>query len=380
MKIIKYYFFIIVNIVITLEQKASNNTEKNDSDNKNKVNNNNNKSKKIKTFLLHIALIIVFIILLYIIIKIFVKCCKKKFAMQKLFEGFSDNKLLKVETIDHVNYVYGFNYVIDFLLNKIFISCKFKQKKNELKNCGNCSICLNGFDLSDKIFITACNHVFHNNCMKEYLALIIKDINPDEEIENFHDYFHCPNCKEYLFTNRSFLEQNRKNDNIEEIECKNDSKNHEQKLKDFKNGDFIIISQKPRKNNINKINNFISTEGSSIRNLSELAKNGKKNKVIKKKKKQMFKKGKNNENVNSNNGNENKNKIIDSKNSQVVDIENNNDIQSNMNLKDNIELQKKTNNDNKKPLKQIIINNIESTKIINKSNINENKNKVNDNN
>ena len=374
MKIVAYYFIIIANIIITLEQKASNNLQKIDSENKNKNNNKDNKSKKIKKFLFHIALIIIFIILLYIVIKIFVKCCKKKFAMQKLFEGFSDNKLLKVEAIDHVNYVYGFNYVIDFLFNKIFISSKFKQKKNELKNCGNCSICLNGFDLSDKIFITACNHVFHNNCMKEYLALIIKDINPDEEIENFHDYFHCPNCKEYLFINRIFLEQNRKNENIEEIECKNDSKNNEHKIKEFKNRDLIIISQKPRKTNINKINNFISTEGSSIRNLSELAKNGKKAKIVKKKKRPIFQKGKN-EIIKSSDKNENKNENINTKNIQVVDIQSNNDIQSNMNLKDNIEFQKNTNNDNKKTLKQNMNNNIESSKTSNKSNIDENKSK-----
>ena len=378
MKIIIYYYLIIVNIFITLEQKASSNLQKNDPENKDKDNNNDSKSKKIKAFLLHIGLIIAFIILLYIIIKIFVKCCKKNFAMQKLFEGFSNTKLLKVEAIDHVNYVYGFNYVMDFLLNKIFISCKFKQKKNNLKNCGNCSICLNGFDLSDKIFITACNHIFHKNCMKDYLALIIKDINPDEEIQNFHDYFQCPNCKEYLFTNRDFLEQNRKKENIEEIECNNYNKNNEHKLKDLKNGDLIIISQKPRKNNINNINNFISTEGSSIRNLSELAKNGKKSREIKKKKKQILKKGKNKEIVNSSNENENKNELISTKNNQAVDIENNNGIQSNMKLKDNIELQKNTNNDNKKPLKNN--NNIENSIVINKSNISENKNKDNDNN
>ena len=81
MKILTHSFITIINIIITLEQKASNNIEKKDSENKNKVNSNEDKSKKIKTFLLHIALIIGFIILLYIIIKIFVKCCKKKFAM-----------------------------------------------------------------------------------------------------------------------------------------------------------------------------------------------------------------------------------------------------------------------------------------------------------
>lgn len=378
MKIILYFYIIFVNIIITLEQ-ASNNLQKNDSENKNNDNNGNNKSKKIKIFFLHIALIIVFIIFLYIIIKICVKCCKKKFAFQKLFEGFSDCKLLKVETIDHVNYVYGFNYVIDFLLNKIFIPCKFKQKKNQLKNCGNCSICLNGFQLSDKIFITACNHVFHDNCMKDFLALIIKEINPDEEIENFHDLFQCPNCKEYLFTNRNFLEQNRKSDNIEEIECNNNSKNNEHKLKDLKNGDLIIISQKPRKNNSKILNNFISTEGSSIRNLSELAK--KKPKVIKKKEKQISKKGKKIESVNSNNENENKNGNKSTNNNQVVDIENSNDIQSNMNLKDNIKYQNDTNNDNKKSLKQIVNNNnIENSKVFNKPNINDKKNKDNVNN
>ena len=313
MKNVINYYIIIVNILITIEQKNTNNFNKNESGNTNNDNNtNNHKSKNIKSFILYICFIVIFILLVYIIVKICVKCFKKKYAYKKLLEDFINNKLIKEDLIDQVKYVYGFNYVISFLKEIIFISCKYKQKYNELKNCGNCSICLNGFELNDKIFITACNHVYHNKCMVDYLDLITKEIDPNEkEIQNFHNYFKCPNCKEFLYINRNYVEKK----DISEINCENQN--------NVKNVEIIISSHKTRQNPKNI--NIINTESSSVRNLKKFYKN-------KKNKKPLFKKGINNKNENINNNVENKNELINSNNTS--------NIQSNMQLKENLEIQK----------------------------------------
>ena len=321
-----FFFIVIANFLITNGQKEKNNN-KNESSNINDDDKKyDNKSKNIRTFILYISFIIIFIILVYILVKLFVKCFKKKFAFKKLFEGFMDDKLIKEEIIDQVKYVYGFNYIISFLKDIIFISCKYKEKYEELKNCGNCSICLNGFDLNDKIFITACNHVYHNKCMVDYLNLITKEINPTEkEIQNFHNYFKCPNCKEYLFANRNFLEKTK----IPEINIDNQNKI------DIKN-DLIVVSHKSRQNVKN--NNIISTESSSIRNL--------KKKFYKKKKRDKKSIFRNVENIKNNVGN--KNEIISSIKS-TMDQDNNN-IQSNMKLKETFQVQKVNQMEKEKPV------------------------------
>lgn len=321
-----FFFIVIANFLITNGQKEKNNN-KNESSNINDDDKKyDNKSKNIRTFILYISFIIIFIILVYILVKLFVKCFKKKFAFKKLFEGFMDDKLIKEEIIDQVKYVYGFNYIISFLKDIIFISCKYKEKYEELKNCGNCSICLNGFDLNDKIFITACNHVYHNKCMVDYLNLITKEINPTEkEIQNFHNYFKCPNCKEYLFANRNFLEKTK----IPEINIDNQNKI------DIKN-DLIVVSHKSRQNVKN--NNIISTESSSIRNL--------KKKFYKKKKRDKKPIFRNVENIKNNVGN--KNEIISSIKS-TMDQDNNN-IQSNMKLKETFQVQKVNQMEKEKPV------------------------------
>ena len=296
-----FYLLLFINIYITFEQNENN--KKNDDSNE------KNKSKKLKIFLLQMGSIVLFIILIYLIIKLFVRLCKKRFAFNRLLEEFSKNKLLSERAIDQIKYVYGFDYVISFLKEKIFISCKFNNKNNILKNCGNCSICLGPFSLDEKIFITPCNHVYHDKCMTDYLNLILKDTNFNEnEIENFHNYFQCPNCKEFLFTNRSFLIPKK-----EENSTDNNKENNNEEHK--KGGDIFMVSTKSKPN----INNFISTEASSKRNLSRMAK---------KPKKHIHKKGQNRENINKK---ENNNVIADT---QIIEVEN--VYKSDMKLKDNM--------------------------------------------
>ena len=304
MKYKLFHLLLFINIYNSFEQNENN--KKND-------NNEKNKSKKLKIFLLQMGSIVLFIILIYLIMKLCVKLCKKRFAFNKLLEEFSKNKLLSEKAIDQIKYIYGLNYVISFLKEKIFISCKFNDKNNILKNCGNCSICLGSFSLDEKIFITSCNHVYHDKCMTDYLDLIVKDINPNEgQIENFHNYFQCPNCKEFLFINRAFLKPSKKEEkNIDNI---NEINNEEHK----KGGDIFVVSAKSKSN----INNFISTEASSKRNLSRTAK---------KQKKHIHKKGQNKENANNK---KNNNEIADT---QIIEVEN--IYKSDMKLKDNMAFQ-----------------------------------------
>ena len=145
--------------------------------------------------------------------------------------------------------------------------------------------------------------------MTYYINLIVKDIDPNEkEIENFHNYFQCPNCKEFLFTNRSFLKPKK-----EENSTDNNKENNNEEHK--KGGDIFMVSTKSKPN----INNFISTEASSKRNLSRKAK---------KPKKHIHKKGQNSENINKK---ENTNVIADT---QIIEVEN--IYKSDMKLKDNM--------------------------------------------
>ena len=54
---------------------------------------------------------------------------KKNSSFQKLNEDYMKNKIMNEEIIDQVKCVYGFDFIITFLKEKIFISCKYAQKK-----------------------------------------------------------------------------------------------------------------------------------------------------------------------------------------------------------------------------------------------------------
>ena len=335
-----YIFILIENLFITIEQSNQNNNE---------TNNKNDKSsnrKRLIQFLTHIGLMLLFIIGFYMIVKLFIKCCKKRYAFQKLYNNFITNKLMSEEIIDQVKYVYGFDYVIWFLKEKIFLACKYKDKYEEIKNCGNCSICLSDFSSNDKIYITSCHHVYHKNCMNGYLDLIIKDIDPEEkEIENFHEHFHCPNCKEYLYANKSFLHKMNNNvevvnaNNIEEVKIENDNIKNDEKI--------IKVPIIKSRRNI-RIDSIITLESTSKRSIQHK----KKNRGLGFKKK-MYKGDKNNQEANNNNDNKNENNadIITTKHLPYIEADNNPNYQSNMKLKDNLEIGK-----NKKMSYKIIRN------------------------
>ena len=68
--------------------------------------------------------------------------------------------------------------IID-LMKKNFNFIDFSSIKEKLDN--KCSICIEEFVASDKVVITPCNHIFHKNCINNWL------IKNNNEIK-------CPNC------------------------------------------------------------------------------------------------------------------------------------------------------------------------------------------
>jgi hypothetical protein len=48
-----------------------------------------------------------------------------------------------------------------------------------------CAICLSEYDLESLVHVTRCNHMFHHECLRNYL----------ENIEQHHDFYKCPLCR-----------------------------------------------------------------------------------------------------------------------------------------------------------------------------------------
>lgn len=139
---------------------------------------------------------------------------RKRDSIKMLENLYKSHKLISEKSMNKFLKNFGIKFIIEFLLTKIFTSAIFKNEKEKIKYEGNCSICLNNFEPKDKIFITACEHIYHHECMVNYLNLIEKELKGIKEIENFHNRFRCPNCKEYFFTNKNYqkkLDNNKNN-------------------------------------------------------------------------------------------------------------------------------------------------------------------------
>tara|TARA_B100000035_G_C20995374_1_gene552210 strand:- start:804 stop:1184 length:381 start_codon:yes stop_codon:yes gene_type:complete len=69
--------------------------------------------------------------------------------------------------------------------NKLSGYCKYKNLEESLTEITEkeCSICLESFNLNDKIFNLNCGHIFHKKCLKEW-------INKDKN--------ECPLCRNII--------------------------------------------------------------------------------------------------------------------------------------------------------------------------------------
>ena len=84
---------------------------------------------------------------------------------------------------------------IDILLTKTIPPISYSQKLKEYND--SCSICLDSYNNGDKVARTPCNHVFHHNCLKDWVQK-----NPLN--------CKCPNC------NADLHQKNKGKDNREE--------------------------------------------------------------------------------------------------------------------------------------------------------------------
>lgn len=75
------------------------------------------------------------------------------------------------------------NVVIHSLLDKTKI---INFDENFDKNLNQtCTICLDDFELGNELYRTKCNHVFHSNCLKNFVNSIRNPV--------------CPNCRHKNF-------------------------------------------------------------------------------------------------------------------------------------------------------------------------------------
>ena len=137
----------------------------------------NNRSKKEKILIIVFSIIFVLLlslIIFYIIIKIRKENILKERMKKELIE--------KEETIKK-----NTKLIKELFQNEL--KPKLLTKNLIVNDCENCTICLEKFIFDKSIVcITTCKHIFHYNCLKNWIETEI--LNPQ-----------CPNCKHGFFSN-----------------------------------------------------------------------------------------------------------------------------------------------------------------------------------
>ena len=284
-KMFKNIVFLILLILTTQESTIDGSSE----DSKSSSSSSNSKLTKIEIFI-YILCVVIFLVLLFICLsKILIIVCQRYSAFEKLMQSYVKDELAKNNNLlNQIRFVYGLKYIFLFLYDKIFKSTTYRADK--IKYLGNCTICLNDFNEKDKIYITSCEHIYHKKCMENYLELIKKEIEKNEgEIENFSSYFHCPNCKGFLFANKKIKfisidiqkncneNKNIVNNNIvnnininvnnfvnnenKDVDSNNITDNIDDEINDkeeIKNDKYSVISSNKMKNDSNSTDNISS--------------------------------------------------------------------------------------------------------------------------
>ena len=210
--IILLIFFII--IPYTLEESTTNTTNSKNANTKNKQSSSSEKELTIlQLFFIITSLFITVTLLIFGLSQLILLCCRKSHAFQKLTSYFELNYNISNELLYQIKYTYGTQYIIKFLTNKVFTSTKYTILK--IKYFGDCTICMNEFKENEKVYKTSCEHIFHRKCMTDYLELIKKDIEKQNQHE-LNNLFKCPNCKQFLFFKQKIknIKKNKKENSI----------------------------------------------------------------------------------------------------------------------------------------------------------------------
>lgn len=199
-----------------------------------------NPSKKNRIMLIIAIVFTVFVALVIIILVILYIFFRKKLNIFRTSEDAMLEKQMKMEKNREL---------IKQLLENILFPKVF-NKEIIVNDCENCSICLDSFEPEKSLVsITQCNHVFHYECIKEWIEKNV--LNPL-----------CPNCKYALLENLEKTEvinlkqrnNNKKNDDANNDKTNNDNNNI---MKNENNNDNNNIAIEIRNND--NINNGIGS-------------------------------------------------------------------------------------------------------------------------
>ena len=135
--------------------------------------------------------------------------------------------------------------ILDKLFKGQMAQHLYKKEYNEYG--GGCSICLEEFNKNSKVSITSCKHVFHYDCIYDWLHKIIK--NPK-----------CPNCNHEILND---VDENNTNYSNKENDTNIIKVKKKTGLNDIKSNNFNLNSNLERREvNINNGNNIGNIEAS----------------------------------------------------------------------------------------------------------------------
>lgn len=162
-----------------------------------------NSSKKTRIIIIIVLVICGFLILLIIVLIILYIIIKRK--MEIMSRERRDNDLVEREEKIKQNTILVNKLLENELKPKIF------TKDLVVNDCENCTICLEPFECGkSEVSITACNHIFHFECLKNWMNTEI--LNPQ-----------CPNCK-YGFLSNSIPPKDSP-ENVLNINTRNNNNN-----------------------------------------------------------------------------------------------------------------------------------------------------------
>ena len=216
-------FLLIIIVILT----TTNQSEKAHNEKPDKPNNDNNNDSPLKkiiycillviTSLLFIAFIITVASRLYIRFRNFFSNREQAANAVTTSDNRRTNNTNNNNEITVENEITTKNYLIvtifslleldnggkiacNFIINNCLTGILYDSNKDNFDQ--NCSICQESFKKSEYSFKTACKHIFHQNCISEYLISEIKTSwEKNLSMDEFDIY--CPNCKASLLVKKS---------------------------------------------------------------------------------------------------------------------------------------------------------------------------------
>ena len=164
----------------------------------------NNMYKYITAFSIAIVFILIITCIICCITRYFSNKARRKIRIL-MNERARENMIRIQQENNNMENYFGYNENLEEI-NKEKLDRLFQTKmaehlyKSEYNQYGGgCSICLENFKKKSKVSMTPCSHVFHYNCIKDWLFKNAK--NPK-----------CPNCNKEVLVNEDIINNGKTND------------------------------------------------------------------------------------------------------------------------------------------------------------------------